>query len=230
MMLPSVARRKYLTVAGADDDVRRMSLMSDIVLRPGQTTQRAVNSLPPSGGKIYLMDGNFRVADTLVISKNNVEIIGQSQRGTAILRGVSSANPVVSLTGSGITLKNIRLEESSTDSAGTLITVRVSGDGCRVSDCVFTDGDYAIYVTSCNQVYIDGNRVEGARRSAQDAITLDSVTYSVVIGNNLHGVGGSGGVLINDCSYVTAVANVSGSGASVRTDGTSTGNQLSANV
>lgn len=207
----STSRRKLLPFVSESDDARNLAHAVDLVLRPGQSIKRAANGLQ-TGGKLYLLDGNYYLTDVLELSKSGVAIVGQSRERTIIRRRVSSSNPLVKVTGTDITLENLRFVEDSITGASTVPAVQIEARYCRVRGCYFEDCGRAIYATGCSELEIVGNFVLAVRDTAYGMYFVN-VDDSIVSQNDLVSPSPTSEMYFDDASQRNSiVGNVAGSG------------------
>ena len=190
-----------------------------VVVRPGESVQAAIDSLPPEGGCVCLKAGLHQVSTTVLIARSDVTLHGESQG--AVLR-LAGDDPVLAIRGSSfaqpverVRVHDVRFEAG--DVSGGIVMVEAARD-LRIEDCDLSSfgqeqeaAFVGLVITASRWVTIAACRVAGVRMGLWS--NLRSADVSIVDcrfdlgGGRLQGTGivgifvenASGSVLIADC-------------------------------
>ena len=107
-----------------------------VVVRPGESLQRALSSLGPNGGVVHLLPGTHDVVASLAVTGTNVTLIGDGIGASRIVQRAQI--PVVALfdvKASGFRLRGCTVEAKETN-RGMVAFAADTGEH-RVEDCEF---------------------------------------------------------------------------------------------
>ncbi len=163
----TLTKASFSMITGAPVNVMDFGAVGDGIANDLPALQEAHDSLPASGGTIYLPRGNYCLTQDnsyLVISKSNVTVLGDAG---AIISSPGSADPEI------------------TTGNRYLSGIRVTGNDCVVSvnmrgpsilwvpdnaTDVFTVRDMRLYNPYVGGIYIQGDK-------AFDVLTVENVTF-----------------------------------------------------
>lgn len=112
--------------------------------------QSAINSLPATGGAIYVKNGTYIVNSTIAVNKANVTIFGSGNN--TILKAKNSLNAdMISVTKNYVELRNFQIDGNrANNTSGSGVNVNTEGyftaDGLEITSC--TDYGICIYKTT----------------------------------------------------------------------------------
>ncbi len=172
---------------GTDDDIQ---------------IQAAIDSLPATGGCIYMKEGDYTLTNDIVITVDNIAIMGcgRSTRiqynnavGTAFdvnnCNGVIIENLLITIPAPGDSLQRGVYFNTVTRS-----TIR----GCWFEDNIFLNS-YSVDLINSTDCFILNNYMITSYRS----ISLNSSSHrNIIVGNNLNAVGDRGIILSGDNNKV----------------------------
>jgi len=173
--------------------------------------EQAINSLPPSGGRVVLSEGDFILGSSIDILRSNVTLEGQGA-GTVIKGAINTSYIIV---GNGATaLSGIRIANLAIDGTGQtsghgihfygasnyLITNSVI-ENCWIRRC----SNNGIYLYYSRENTITGNNCIS---NADNGIAISNSSNNLIISNSLTSNGGSG-ILIVDSNNNTINDNQS---------------------
>lgn len=121
------------------------------------TVQAAINAAS-SGDTISIANGTYSEVVTVSSAKTNLVIQGASNTGTIITSGQNQTTLTVSA--SGVTIKNIKLQNTYTGDTNTNHVLFVYAAKCTVSSCYLNGRQDTLYVSgSC---YLTGCEIQGS--------------------------------------------------------------------
>lgn len=118
--------------------------------RAKKTVQAGINAMS-AGDILHIKDGAY--AETLTVSTNRIQIIGESMSGT-VITGADDATDTLTITGNEVTIANMGLRAYDTGSDISLI--KTTGDGTRIQWVDFSGGEYQIENSSGDYMYVVG--------------------------------------------------------------------------
>jgi len=157
----------------------------------------AMNSLPASGGRVVLSEGEFVLGSTLSFPKDNITLTGVGY-GTLVrcsvadclrpsdhstisnmkIDGIHNANPVYIPGKSYVTVENCYIYN-----AGNGIRMDGGSSYCTIRNCVFDSIPYVVInVLQSSNCHITDNAIINSNATA---INLDGTVESCVIANNI---------------------------------------------
>jgi len=194
--------------------------------------EQAINSLPPSGGRVVLSEGDFILGSSIDILRSNVTLEGQGA-GT-VIRGAIDTDYI--RVGNGATdLSNIRITNLSIDGtgqtnwggiyfyggSGRLITNSII-ENCWIKNNYY----YGIYLNYTNNVSITNNIIsygDGSCvlvRNSSNCLISNNKTFnnngygifvdqsdSIVVSNNISRSNGRDGILLTYSVKYSVVSN-----------------------
>lgn len=163
----------------------------------GGNIQAAIDSLPASGGEVYIPAGAYTIAGSITIAKNNVTINGAGPATILVSTAVGS-DAVIGFYGvNNCRLSNLFVSGVGYD-AGSLIGINISG--CRdtiISDCIVKGiGEEGIMVQRSYRQNISNNLVSGCGtygirvylNGADTKVSNNFVYYNGIDGTHRHGI------------------------------------------
>jgi len=181
--------------------------------------QAAVDSLPATGGCIYIKEGTYNLANTILITTQNVTIVGCGRSTHIASPGITA----IWITGQYSTIEKIHLVG---DDTVTTYGIYILADYSIVKSCWIEDYQNGIYILgNVNNVLIIDNwcesnmwaiRNDGTFLGAYniiannfcfnnrwDGIRMENIYYSVIIGNMCYNNGDppntACGILLREC-------------------------------
>ena len=200
-----------------------------MVVRPGQSIERAIINLGVDGGRILLSEGTYPIEATITVDRPNVSIVAMSPHRTLIKRTITTSSPLIQVTSDYVMISGIRFDDSNASAAAVQLqgnygsvsncrfddcysAVSVRGSWCRVSDNLVVSADsYAIHATNAaSQTQITGNRVVSV---AAYAVRVDGSTPGAVILGNVFDESHSNGTASYSATGMNNVARGAAPGA-----------------
>jgi parallel beta-helix repeat protein len=177
------------------------------------TINNAINSLPASGGSIYLREGTYILSDDIIISKSNVSIVGAGASTVLKIKDSKNADMYVIFSSANVNLliQNLRIDGNrANQTAGYMRGIYfVSVENSKIVDCwVENLTESAVFL----DIYSNNNTVTGntCTGTSDDGIALGGSSNNTVTGNTCTG---------NDCGTWLA-----GSDNNIISGNTCTGN------
>tara|TARA_R110000824_G_scaffold70789_1_gene181537 strand:+ start:2955 stop:3731 length:777 start_codon:yes stop_codon:yes gene_type:complete len=149
-----------------------------MVVRPGQSIERAIINLGVDGGRILLSEGTYPIEATITVDRPNVSIVAMSPHRTLIKRTITTSSPLIQATSDYVMISGIRFDDANATGAAVKITgnygsvsgcrfddvykaVEITGSWCRVSDnLVIASDSYPVHLTSSSaNTQVTGNRI-----------------------------------------------------------------------
>ena len=209
------------TVIVASEDSSYQPWYANVIVPAGATNaedyfQEAIDSLPLSGGKVIVLEGEYIVSDTTTLT-SNISFEGQGE--STVIKFVSGiGSSIFALYADG--KSNIKISNLTID--GDITNVLASNQGLikiinstkvRIENCVLqnaltsgiTVNSFGIYVSGSDQVTIRSNNGSNVRRFIQiydcEAVMIDD--NEVVSGDFRYGID-----IDNLCADVTITGNI----------------------
>jgi parallel beta-helix repeat protein len=171
----------------------------------------AIDSLPASGGSIYLREGIYFLSGNIVISKSNVALIGTGASTVLKIKDTKNADMyVIYASGRGnLLIQNLRIDgNKANQTSGTMYGIYfTSVENSKIIDCwvenLTSAGIFFDYSSNYNTV--TGNTAQG---NSENGIYLyNSSNYNTVTGNTTQGNGWDGICLEYWSDYNTVTGN-----------------------
>ena len=144
----------------------------------------AIDNLPAGGGKVVLLEGTYKINDTIGINKANVTIEGQGKNTK--IKETGNVSPMIQAVGRDYTIiKMIALESIGEDVTGISFT---NQNHCKIENVWSETTAECFYLYNCNYCTItlsEGN-------NATKGIQLWSCKYCILsmnyVKNNIDGI------------------------------------------
>ena len=155
--------------------------------------QEGIDSLPATGGGVYIKEGNYVLTATINLAVDNVSLIGCG-RSTQLYN--ATASPIINITADNIHIEKIYFYS---DDIIFMDCLYFNGsDNCTVYSCWFEDWiGNAIYFTNCTNMIIYDNHFL-ASSSGNSTIYGTFLDDSLIFGNIFDGVKPDG-ISLSEC-------------------------------
>ena len=213
-------KRGFTKIVGASDSVSQVAGDYDYLCDGTDDDvqiQAAIDALPASGGRVILMEGNFLLGTTVIISKSGVTIEGQGKGTIVKLKNAGNVNMFnlghATNTYTGINFLNIYFDGNAANqtTAGSIIdngnTLAVATTYLTLKNCYFVDPfDWSV-IDSGDYGLIDGCFGIGGLGTADGVVLAQQGNNGGIITNSqftttLTGVQLALGDNINNCTFV----------------------------
>jgi len=105
-----------------------------------ESLSKAISQMPDTGGKIILTEGDYLIRSQIRIKKP-ISFVSLAPNRTTITRKVAATDAMFWADSPGIRFDGITFNDEG--QAGSCL--RVTGDNCVISNCVFNSFKYAVY-------------------------------------------------------------------------------------
>jgi len=142
------------------------------------TIQYAINSLPDSGGKIFIKAGTYVIDSTIWVNKSNISICGEGS--STILSGSSSLNNAI---------MTVRKDASTSDWLHNIEIAHLTFDGTNMPRTT-----YDSILKALHGRYVERLNVHNliVKNTPATGIGIDQIKYSWIHHNYIEGCGTSG--------------------------------------
>ena len=209
-----------------------------VVVRPGESIQDAIDSLPPEGGCVCLKTGIHVTEETIFIGRGNICLKGESP-GTIIFSqdaspllviGNPAGFPVV-----GVHVTTIAFEAGRTQQPPASIMLIAGVIDCVVEHCSFRSQNPADFsglrILSSDRIIVEQCRFEDVRLGIVAAQYSSNLAF---LGNNMRFnafVGGGlavAGILVQRCFYLLRISgnNIEGALTGIAVNNNALGNGI----
>lgn len=172
----------------------------------------AIAALPSTGGEIILLDGTYKLAESIVIGKNNVTLRGNGN-GTKLVRayqGYGDVDSLIIMSTPFCAVKDLYIDGLKSTYSQTYNNYGISlrAENLLVERCVITNcGSEGIYVDgNYDPTYatIRGNTITNCNSGILLSYSNHgTVTDNVVLSNTFNGIS------FTRCNYYSVTGNVS---------------------
>lgn len=152
--------------------------------------QEAINSLPSTGGTVYIKEGTYNIIQTITLNKNNISLVGVGN-GT-IIKANSDINAIEAISKTNLTIENLAIIGNS--STGAFTGNGIFFDGCNdslIKNCWISLNNSGIYLrNSSTRLILTENIIFSNTESGIECDTTINCIFSnnVIYSNSLRGM------------------------------------------
>jgi len=160
------------------------------------TIQDAIDSLPTTGGTIFIRNGTYTITSVISVNKANITIIGENYKNTIVKIGDSTNIDAFDITVGDFRIKNLQIDGNRTNnsSSGNGLDFSNAGDNLLVEQCYIHEmTSSCLYIGGSNSVSILSNILldsDGPGISFSGSASSENLIAHNIIKGCSSGIGG----------------------------------------